>query len=155
MVANITAAARCTAAGCSRAKPYAGLPEVINQVTIFGRDLHFLPSSRGETTLELSRLLRRALSGLKTAASPELIQAVVGLREIKTDLEVAEIESALDVADEMHRAAWFLREPTRYAFRTGSAVSLAWMFMIWSLSARTALATTINFTAVSSSGSVT
>lgn len=95
----------CAEVGCSLVKRYAELLDSINQATGRGRDVHFLPAYRAETTLELSRLLGRPPGVIEKSVSSELIQAVVGLREIKADVEIAEIESALAVADEMHRAA--------------------------------------------------
>ncbi|CAE6789767.1 Xaa-Pro aminopeptidase [Paraburkholderia domus] len=108
---STTLANQCAAVGCSLVKPYGRLQEVIGEAIRRERDVHFLPPYRAETTLDLSRLLGHQTGDIGTRASPDLIRAVVGLREIKSEMEIAEIESALSIADEMHRTAMRLTRP--------------------------------------------
>ncbi len=67
-----------------------------------GQKIHFLPPYRSEVKLALSDWLDIPVRELKERSSPELIRAVVKLKEIKDALEVAEIEKAVDVAYLMH-----------------------------------------------------
>ncbi|MFM0734794.1 Xaa-Pro aminopeptidase [Paraburkholderia sediminicola] len=104
-------AAQCAQAGCPAVKPYAALADVIAHAIRQGRDVHFLPPYRADTVVELSRLLRCTPDNARERASLALIQTVVALREIKSDVEIDEIEKALAVTDEMHRAAMRAARP--------------------------------------------
>jgi Xaa-Pro aminopeptidase len=76
-----------------------------------GRKIHFLPPYRGETMITLSELLGVKPSEVKALSSPELIKAVVKLKEVKDDLEIAEIEKAVDIAYLMHTTAMKMAKP--------------------------------------------
>ncbi|HEX2968297.1 MAG TPA: aminopeptidase P family protein [Bacteroidales bacterium] len=75
------------------------------------RKIHFLPPYRGETKMTLGRLLKENPCQMKTLASTELIKAVVEMRSIKDEIEIGEIEKAVDVAYEMHVAAMKMCRP--------------------------------------------
>ena len=89
-------------AGVVNTAQYNELADFISAIINEGRQIHFLPPYRGETIIELSSLLGLTNAEVKPAASMELIKAVVKLKEIKSDAEVAEIEKAVDIAYEMH-----------------------------------------------------
>ncbi len=63
-----------------------------------GRQIHFTLPYRAEVTLQLSQLLGIRPLRLKEYVSMPLIEAIVQLRSVKSDLEVAEIEKAIDTA---------------------------------------------------------
>ncbi len=98
-------------AGIENVAPYNNLTDFIAEAFHAGRKVHFLPPYRGETVMELSRLLGIANADVKTSASEELIKGVVKLKEIKTEEEVAEIEKAIDVAYEMHTTSMKMAMP--------------------------------------------
>jgi Xaa-Pro aminopeptidase len=102
---SATLADQCAAVAVSVVKPYAALQEVVAEAIRRGRDVRFLPPYRAETTLELSRLLGYRPEQVGIRASADLVRAVVSLREIKSEVEIAEIESSISIADEMHRTA--------------------------------------------------
>ncbi len=85
--------------------PLARLNEMINEAIQQGRKVHFLPPYRGEHVMQLQDLLGIGKDKIKSYASLELIKAVVKLREIKDEYEIAEIEKAVDIAYEMHTTA--------------------------------------------------
>jgi Xaa-Pro aminopeptidase len=60
------------------------------------RGLHYLPPYTAERKMALKRLLEISAEEIEGRASVELIKAVIALRSVKTDEEVAEIEDALD-----------------------------------------------------------
>lgn len=97
--------------GCTALQPYAELGDVVGSAVQRGRVVHYLPPYRAETTLELSRLLRSDPAAIAQGASLDLVRAVVALREIKSADEVAEVERALAISDEMHRAAMRATRP--------------------------------------------
>lgn len=75
------------------------------------RTVHFTPPYRGAVTLQLSEWLDLPAGEIAKRASAQLIRAIVAQREIKTPEEIAEMESALTVTAEMHRAATQLSRP--------------------------------------------
>jgi len=87
--------------GISKTGPYKGLKETIET----GRKIHFLPPYRAENKLLLNELLGISVSKLKAYSSLELIKAIVALRSVKEDQEVAEIRKACAVGYQMHVAA--------------------------------------------------
>lgn len=98
-------------AGISQSRAYSGLRDWLRVAVSKGRKIHFLPPYRGKVMIELSDLLSLPVSDIKTAASVELIKAVVKLKEVKDELEIAEIEKAVDVAWLMHTTAMKMARP--------------------------------------------
>ncbi|MCX6269957.1 MAG: aminopeptidase P family protein [Bacteroidetes bacterium] len=88
--------------GITTIAPYAALTGVLASALNKGRKIHFLPPYRGETQIELSQWLGIPVGELRGKASVELIRAVVRLKEIKDDYEIAEMEKATDIACLMH-----------------------------------------------------
>ena len=78
--------------------------ELASDASSAGR-LLYLPSYRAETRAELAELSGRAYAAVDAGASPELIRAAIALREIKAEEEIAELERAVAVTVEMHKAA--------------------------------------------------
>jgi Xaa-Pro aminopeptidase len=81
------------------------LEETIRDAISKGRKVHFLPPYRGETKMTIGSLFRENPCQMKTLASEELIKAVVALRSIKEQIEIEEIEKAVNIAYEMHVTA--------------------------------------------------
>jgi len=98
-------------AGIENTAPYAELAKLIAEAKMSGRKIHFLPPYRGETIIELSQLLGIANADVKPGVSVELIKAVVKLKEIKSEEEIAEIEKAVDIAYEMHTTSMKMAMP--------------------------------------------
>lgn len=89
----------------------AELAEKIKDAIASGRKVHFLPPYRAENSILLEKLLGIATGNLKSYASVELIKAIVAQRSIKSDAEVAEIEKALDISEEMYAAVMQMAFP--------------------------------------------
>ncbi len=98
-------------AGVENTAPYADLAKLIAEAKMSGRKIHFLPPYRGETIIELSQLLGIANADVKPSVSEQLIKAVVKLKEIKSEEEIAEIEKAVDIAYEMHTTSMKMAMP--------------------------------------------
>ena len=79
-----------------------------------GRTIHILPPYRGDHIITLSGLLGTGCEEVKKYISEELIGAVVKLRSVKDDYEIAEIEKAVDVAGLMHTTAMKMGFPGNY-----------------------------------------
>lgn len=67
--------------------------------------VHYLPPYRAANRLLLADLLGVAPAAVAAGASRALVRAVVALREIKDDAEIAEIETALGVSALMYQFA--------------------------------------------------
>ncbi|HPE88545.1 MAG TPA: Xaa-Pro aminopeptidase [Spirochaetales bacterium] len=85
--------------------------DAVEPRSAFGRDVAaargrclFAPPYRADAAIELGEALGMAPGALAAAASGALIAAVVAQREIKEARELADIERAVDVSIDMHRA---------------------------------------------------
>lgn len=67
-----------------------------------GKDIFILPIYRPQQLIYLSDILDIKFSDVKKYVSDDLIKAIVSLREIKEDIEINQIEHAVDTAYKMH-----------------------------------------------------
>jgi len=98
-------------AGVKHSLPLSKLTDYIEKALSGGRPVHFLPPYRAETKMTLGALLRENPCQMRTKASEKLIKAVVSLRSIKEDVEIAEIEKAANIACEMETTAMRMCKP--------------------------------------------
>lgn len=101
-------AAKC---GVSNVAPMSKLEDIIKDTISKKRKIHFLPPYRAETKMTLGALLRENPCQMKTRASVDLIKAVVSMRSIKEEIEIAEIEKAVGIAFNMHTMAMRMCKP--------------------------------------------
>jgi len=87
-----------------------------------GRKLHILPTYRGDHIVKLAEILGVSLEEVKTYISDELIGAVIKLRAVKDQYEIAEIEKAVDVAGIMHTTAMKMGFPGNYERELSGAI---------------------------------
>ena len=80
--------------GVANSAPMSSLRSVCCDAIAAKRKIHFLPPYRHDTKIQIMDLLGIHPSKQKEAASVELIMAVVKMRQVKTALEIAEIEKA-------------------------------------------------------------
>jgi Xaa-Pro aminopeptidase len=97
--------------GVEHNMPLSKLNDYIAKALSEGRTIHFLPPYRAETKMTLGALLRENPCQMRTKASESLIKAVVSMRSVKEDVEIAEIEKAEDVACEMETTAMRMCKP--------------------------------------------
>lgn len=98
-------------AGVTLTHPMAKLADIVHDALKGGREVHFLPPYRAETKMTLGALLKENPCQMRTKASEKLIRAVVSLRSIKEDVEIAEIEKAADISCEMETMAMRMCKP--------------------------------------------
>jgi Xaa-Pro aminopeptidase len=98
-------------AGVENSVPLTELASAIKTAQSKGQKVHFVPPYRGETIIQLSDLLGIPHGQVRAAASEELIRAIVKLRMVKEDVEVAEIEKMVNVAYLMHTTAMKMAMP--------------------------------------------
>ena len=104
--------------GADEARSLSELPKLLNT----SREIHYLPPYRGDQVVYLSQLLDRTPTEVEFNASEELIKAVVAQREKKTDEEVLQIETAVDLAARMHIAAMEMLQPGMYEYEACGAM---------------------------------
>lgn len=108
--------------GVSNTAPSSALGPVVKQALDANRKVHFLPPYRAENKLSLEKLLAIHPDEQGTRASKELIRAIVSLRSVKEDQEVAEIEKAIDTAWLMHTTAMKMAQPGVYEYEIAGAL---------------------------------
>lgn len=100
--------------GCAATAPLAEFDKAVAEAVSKGRQIHFLPPARHYGQMKLAQLtglssdqVRKVLplSDGGRGASEELVKAVVSMRLIKEDCEIAEIDKACDIGYEMHTVA--------------------------------------------------
>jgi Xaa-Pro aminopeptidase len=100
-----TIAEQAALSGIHATKPTAALASAI------GGNVHYLPPYRHDNMIRLSELLSMAVQAVKPMASAELVRAIVAQRSIKTTEEVAEIERAVRITNDIHVAAMLAARP--------------------------------------------
>jgi Xaa-Pro aminopeptidase len=90
--------------GVSHTKPYDQVTHYIHKAVTSGRPVHILPPYRPENKIKLATWLNTSLTDLAKYVSVKLVKAVVAQRVIKTPLEVAEIEKAVNISIAMQLA---------------------------------------------------
>lgn len=76
-----------------------------------GRKVHLLPPYRGDRWLSLEGIFDMNHGEIKKYVSEELIKAIVIMRSVKDDGEIAEIEKAVDIAYKMHTSSMKMAMP--------------------------------------------
>lgn len=87
-----------------------------------GRRVHILPPYRGDQVIRLAGMLGTDCEGVQEYVSRELIAAVVQLRSVKDQYEIAEIEKAVDVAGIMHTTAMKMGFPGNFERELSGAI---------------------------------
>ncbi len=98
-------------AGIKETLPYHKLDSFLEKALKQGRKIHFLPAYRAETKMEFENLLGIPAKNVNKDASEQLIKAVIKLRSIKEQVEVEEIERAVNIAYIMHTTAMKMAKP--------------------------------------------
>jgi len=99
--------------GVKNTAPLNELADFINNIIQKRRPIHFAPTYRAETTLQVCGLLGLNPLRIRDYASLPLIEAIVKLRSIKSDLEIAEIEKAIGTAWQMFTTGMRMAHPGR------------------------------------------
>ena len=102
---------RASKAGITNTSPFNALNGMIQDAQSKGKKIHILPPYRGKNILLLERLLSKNQIEIREMISDELIKGVVELRSVKEDVEVQEIELAMETAYEMHTTAMKMAKP--------------------------------------------
>lgn len=101
-------------AGVEKTAPTGSLAQHLQEALRKGRKIHLLPPYRGDHYRALSGWLGTSCEEVDNHVSEALIGAVVKLRSVKDEYEIAEIEKALDVAGIMHTTAMKMGYPGNF-----------------------------------------
>jgi Xaa-Pro aminopeptidase len=104
---------RAAAVGVRKTSPSRELAGIIKAASKKRRTIHFLPPYRADIAEEIRELTGIPVRAVKARASLSLVRAVVGLREIKSREEIAEIETSLEITQAMYLTAMRLAKPGR------------------------------------------
>ena len=91
--------------GVSNCQPLRALDGVVAIAMKQNRRIHFLPPYRGESKIELSRLLGMPVAELYSHKSVDLMFAVAEMREVKSSEEIEALERAFQLGYAMHTTA--------------------------------------------------
>ena len=117
-----TLSKRAEAAGISETTGLDKLQSALEPAAKQGRDIHFLPQYRAGNILKIAKLLNIQPSGVHENTSEKLIRAVVAQRSIKSELEISEIERALEISYEMQTTAMKMSKPGLYERQIAGAM---------------------------------
>lgn len=95
----------CRWSGVEESLPMVKLYTILREANAAGRNIHFLPPYRPENKIKVLRLLNIRPDQFMAKSSEELVRKVVIQREIKSNLEIAEIEKAVNISVDMHEYA--------------------------------------------------
>ncbi|MBN2570822.1 MAG: aminopeptidase P family protein [Ignavibacteriales bacterium] len=107
-------AAKRTLIGVENSQPKRNLHDYIKRAILLKKKIHFLPQYRAENIIRLSSLIGHPNSLVNKNVSVDLIKAVVSQREIKSKEEVAEIEFAINISQQMYKIAMKKIKPGLY-----------------------------------------
>lgn len=96
---------KAASVGVEKSFPFAELEKYLSDAKAKGRKVHYLPPYRNHNKILLHKLLGVDFDQMKAQASEEFIKAVVSLRLIKEDCEIAELDKACNIGYAMHYTA--------------------------------------------------
>jgi Xaa-Pro aminopeptidase len=99
------------AVGVDNTAPFKDFFGKVTQSIAKQNTVHFINPYRAETKLLLAELLGIQSSRLAGYASSELVHALVVMRSVKDEYEIAEIEKACETGYQMHVAAMKMARP--------------------------------------------
>ncbi len=91
--------------GISGANSIDNLGGILSAAIAAGRIIHYLPTCRTVNKTYLAELLEKNIEVLDKEISPTLILAVVALRSVKGEEEIAELDGAADLGYQLHTTA--------------------------------------------------
>ncbi|MCF0197994.1 MAG: aminopeptidase P family protein [Bacteroidaceae bacterium] len=99
--------------GIGASAPMGALAEVVKKALQQGRRVHYAPMYRYDLMVQLMDMTGIHPSQNREKASLDLIRAIVDMRAVKSDAEIAEIERACTIGYVMHTTAMRLCRPGR------------------------------------------
>ena len=104
-------AAQSHQVGVTKSGNIASLMVLLEESSVKGRKIHFLPPYRPENKIKLFEWLKILPNEAKARASVELILGIVNQRNYKSTEEISEIRKACDISVDMHTMAMRMAKP--------------------------------------------
>lgn len=98
--------------GIGKSAPYKALDAVVGKAVSEGRPVHFIKPSRYYNTMKIASLIGCGDGEVAGKFSLALTKAIISMRLVKEDCEIAVLDDAADLGHEMHSVA-------RDSIRTG------------------------------------
>ena len=108
--------------GVKSVHPFKELFTSINNALRSGRKIHFLPPYRQDSAELLSTLLGIKSKCIQNYVSQKFIKAVVEMRSVKEECEIAEIEKACNIGYKMHTAMMKMCKPGAMEYELAGAI---------------------------------
>lgn len=109
-------------AGISKVFPFKELSTHIKDAKSLNRKIHFLSPYRKWHNILINEIVGTPIALQAKEASVELILGIASLRNHKTDIEIAEIEKAVNVSYKMHTDAIQFARPGMHEYQVMSVV---------------------------------
>ncbi|MGL5989195.1 aminopeptidase P family protein [Cetobacterium sp.] len=78
---------------------------VVDSAKVENRKIHFTNQYRLENSYKLSKILDLSLEDISTQFSEKLVQSIIDMRSIKSEIEILEMEAATNITRDMHLVA--------------------------------------------------
>ncbi|MBT4289461.1 MAG: aminopeptidase P family protein [Deltaproteobacteria bacterium] len=102
--------------GVNETQPSKNLKAFIDKATLKKREVHYLPQFRSDNILKTGQLTGLPYEVVNQRFSITLTQAIIRQRLIKADIEISQIESAMDITAQMFSLAMSTTIPGKYEF---------------------------------------
>jgi Xaa-Pro aminopeptidase len=103
--------------GVTKTAPFAALADALQG------EVHFLPPYRSKNAIRIHQLLQIPIAEVKARASLKFIKAIIQLRQYKTEEEIAQIETAVQITNQMHIQAMLTARPGMTEAQVHAAVA--------------------------------
>ena len=113
---------KCQEVGVSFTAPLDQLALVLERAAAQEMQIHFLPQYRPENILKIQQLLAIPPALIQDHVSESLIRAVVAQRSVKSDDEIAQIETALEMSYAMQTTAMKMSKRGVYERQVAAAM---------------------------------
>lgn len=100
-----SAAGRAELCGADRAKPLAALAADVESAKAARLAIHYVTPYRGETAIRLGELLGKTPAEVLAGGSAGLVRGLVGLRSVKEQCEIDDMDRQAEFGRAMHLAA--------------------------------------------------
>lgn len=107
---------QAAACGVNETQPVKKLKKIIDEAILKKREIHYLPQYRTDNVSKIEQLTGIQQGLVNQRFSIVLTQSVIKQRLIKSDIEISQIESALDVTAQMFSIAMSATKPGIYEF---------------------------------------
>jgi Xaa-Pro aminopeptidase len=112
----------CLGVGVSKTGPGNELAQTLDKARRQGRKIHFLSQYRPENLLKIRQLLTIEPAQIQEHVSVSLTKAVIAQRSIKSEQEIEQIETAIDISYKMQTTAMKMSKPGIYEREVAGAM---------------------------------